>query len=121
MGNPTRVLLITRAGPLADGLAGLLISIPGVEIVGPVKRLSLALATVAELAPAMIIVESGAFAQKITTFVRELKAISPASRCIVIVDDVPQQQAAKAAGADAVLLKGCRPSEVLATVRDRSA
>ncbi len=121
MGNPARVLLLTRIGPLADGLSGLLISIPDVQIVGPVPSLSLALAALAELTPATIIVESGTFRREISAVICKLKATSPTNRCIVIADDVQQQQAALAAGADAALLKGCRPSEVLATVRGRSA
>ncbi|MDP2661537.1 MAG: hypothetical protein Q8R28_12490 [Dehalococcoidia bacterium] len=111
------MLLVAGAGPLADGLAGLLTRIPGVEIVGRVEDLPSVLVTVSQLGPTTVVLDSGPFAEQTPAMVRQLRAALPGSRCIVLADDVQQQRAAQAAGADAALLKGCRPTELVATVQ----
>lgn len=117
MSSIARVLLVARAGPLADALAGLLMRIPGVEIVGRVEDLPSVLVIVSQLGPTTVVLDSGPFAEETPAMVRQLEAALPGSRCIVLADDVQQQWAAQTAGADAALLKGCRPANLVATVR----
>ncbi len=112
-----RLLLVAKAGPLADGLEGLLMTIPGVEIVGPVDGLSSALAAILELRPVVVLLDSGAVEGQPAAVVRQLRAVLPDSGCVVLADDVTQRRVAEEGGADAVLLKGCRPAELAAAVR----
>ena len=113
----TRLLLVARPGPLADGLLGLLARIPGVEIVGPVDDLPSVLLAMSQLGPATLVIDSGPFGEQVSAVVRQLGIECPGSRCIVLADDVHQQRAVQRAGADAALLKGCPPAELVATVR----
>ncbi len=118
MAKSARLILVARAGPLADGLQGLLATIPGVEIVGPVDGLLPVLATMSQPGPATVLLDSGSFAKQCPTMVRQLRAVLPGIKFMVLADDVSQQRAAENAGADIVLLKGCRPAELVAAVRD---
>ena len=116
MAGPTRLLLlITRAGPLAEGLCGLLSTIPGIEIAGPVDSLDDALALAARRRPTLVLVDLGPFAAQAPAVVGLLKMALDSAH-VLLADDVEQQRAAAAAGADAVLLKGSRPSELATTV-----
>lgn len=112
-----RLLLVAKAGPLADGLRGLLMTIPGVEIVGPEEELSSALAAILKHRPAVVLLEADLAERKPAAVVRQLKAMSPNSSCVVLADDVTQRRVAEEEGADAVLLKGCRPAELVDAVR----
>lgn len=117
MTSSAQLLLVVRPGPLAEGLSGVLMAIPGVEIIGQVEDLSSALVMMLGLGQAAVLLDSGPFAEETPAMVRRLKAVLPGSRCIVLADDVQQQRAAENAGADAVLLKGCRPAEIVAAIR----
>jgi DNA-binding NarL/FixJ family response regulator len=47
------------------------------------------------------------------TAIAKIKSRWPAVRCVVLVDTVAQQQAARAAGAEEALIKGVRPDKLL--------
>lgn len=54
--------------------------------------------------------------KEVSAMLERIKAMQPQIRCIVLVNTVDQQQAAKSAGADAVLLKGFSTKNLLGTV-----
>ena len=50
------------------------------------------------------------------TVLKEIRTRWPLTRCIVLADDVQQQQESEAAGADAVLIKGFPAVKLVATI-----
>jgi DNA-binding NarL/FixJ family response regulator len=50
------------------------------------------------------------------TAIDKIKSRWPAVRCVVLVDTVAQQQAARAAGAEEALIKGVRPDRLLRSI-----
>ena len=117
MGATARLLLLARPGPLADGLLGFLKTIPGVHVVGHLSELPSSNAETAELDPAVVVLAFGTSAQRNLAALTRLDATLPESKCIVVANDIQQQQAAATHGADAVLLNGCRPAELVAAIR----
>ena len=109
-------LLVARPGPLKDGLRALLTAIPQIDTVGQVRDLSAAPVVAAEFQPRLVIVDGGWPRLDLAALLREIQAVAPGTRSIVLAQDVPQQAAAQAAGADAVLLIGSFADELAYTV-----
>lgn len=117
MGAIARLLLVAKSGPLADGLLGFLAAIPEVQVIGHLDRCPASTATVADLHPSVVVLAFGRLAEQDLAAVRRLRAALPESRCVVLAQDVQQQRVAQTAGADAVLINGCRPGELVAAIR----
>jgi DNA-binding NarL/FixJ family response regulator len=61
----------------------------------------------------LIIAEPGQVGDVLPTLIRQVKAASPRTRCLVWADSPSQQQTAKRAGADDVFLKGCKAERLV--------
>ncbi|MGE5619120.1 MAG: hypothetical protein ACM3US_07665 [Sphingomonadaceae bacterium] len=113
----SRLLLVVKAGPLADGLQGLLKTIPGVEAIVWTNSFPSTLAEMVALRPAVIVLDLDPVEAQPAEVLCRLKTAFPDSSYVVLANDVAQRRVAEEAGADAVLLMGCRPSELVETVR----
>lgn len=109
-------LLVARPGPLKDGLRALLTAIPQIDIVAQVRDVATAPVVAAEFQPRLLIVDGGLPRLDLAALLPEIKALSAPTRCIVLAQDVAQQQTAAAAGADAVLLIGSFAEELAQVV-----
>ena len=112
----TAALIVAKPGPLRDGLRALMTATPQIEAVEEVEDISLALRVVFEHCPDLVVLDSDLANGEVWMTVRRTKARCPGVRCIVLANDIQQNQEAEAAGADAVLLKGFPAASLIATI-----
>lgn len=110
------LLLVVEPGPLADGLLAVLASTPGLEVCGRVDSLGASSNHWARPAPSEVLLDAGSHDLDLAATIALIRSLWPGTKCLVLADDVAQHRAAQRAGADAVLLKGCKPSELVLTV-----
>lgn len=118
MKNQVSVLIISGSGQLRASLQVLLAAIPQVEIVKQADNVPPASAMGAQYPPALVLLDCDLPHAGPVATLGQIKAEWPRTRFVVLVDDEQEQQAAKAAGADVVLMKGVLASRFLATVED---
>jgi DNA-binding NarL/FixJ family response regulator len=106
MASRMLALLVVWPGPLREALRTLMTSIPGVEIAGEAGDTSSALRMISEHQPDLVLVDADLPGGEAWRTLKQMKEKWPPIRCVVLTDHSCQQQAAKAADADAVLQKG---------------
>jgi two-component system nitrate/nitrite response regulator NarL len=106
-------LIVAEPGPLRDGLRALLRATPQISAVIQVDNTSSALGAVVEHYPALVLLDASLFDSGALSLVRMIKAEGIRSRCLVLADDVQQQQEARSVGADVALLKGFSAAKLL--------
>lgn len=104
---------------MRDGLQALLRTIPEIEIVGRVDYDSQALALIAQQQPALVLLDSSLTLREMLPALMQIKGGYPRTRCIVLVENVQQQSAAREAGADTALIAGFS-AEVLHAAIDQA-
>jgi len=114
--NQTRALIVTHRGALQNGLQALVTSIPQVDIIGQVDNGSQALAIIQKLHPDLVLLDTNLPGNEEWQVLEQMKALRPETRCIVLADDVRQQQEATQRKADVVLLKGFPPAKLAETI-----
>lgn len=110
MNQPMSALIVAPPGLLRVGLRAALTALAPLETVGEADSAMHAMDMVHD--PSLVLLSDEGPDNSVAT-IREIKARWPAAWCIVLVDTVAQQQAAKAGGADEVLIKGVRAEELL--------
>jgi DNA-binding NarL/FixJ family response regulator len=114
----TRVLIVDDHPVFRDGLAGLLATVPEVQVVGTAGTAEEAIAAVNETWPDVVLMDinlPGASGVEATRWVMQ---IAPATAVLVIsmVDDDDSVFAALAAGARGYVLKGASATEITAAL-----
>lgn len=94
---------------LQDALAVLLKSEQDVKLIACTATVQTLLLLSLEQAPDLVILEADDRDERASDLVRQIKAIWPASRCLVLVEHNRQRGLMQSAGADEVLLKGIPP------------
>jgi DNA-binding NarL/FixJ family response regulator len=119
----TRVLIVDDHPVFRDGLAGLLATLPEVEIVGTAGSAEEALAALTETAPDVVLMDINLPGASGVEATRRAIQIAPATAVLVIsmVDDDDSVFAALAAGARGYVLKGATAAEITAALRTVSA
>jgi DNA-binding NarL/FixJ family response regulator len=100
------LLLVARPGRMREGLQALLRTIPEIEIVGQADWESQALAMIALQHPALVLLDSSLTPGEMLPTLLRIKGEYPRMRCIVLVENAQQQDAARDAGADTALIRG---------------
>ncbi len=103
---------------MRDGLQALLRTIPEIEIVGLADCESEALVLIAQQQPAIVLLDSSLTHRETLPTLMQIKGGYPRTRCIVLVENVQQQGAAREAGADTALITGFS-AEVLHSAIDQ--
>lgn len=114
--NRTLVLIVVRPGPLRDGVEALMATVPRIEIVGKVESASSALRLVLSCRPNLMLLDAGLSGDESWNLLTHCRKEHPELRCIVFVDDAEEVREGRAAGADAVFLKGFPAEEIVGTV-----
>jgi DNA-binding NarL/FixJ family response regulator len=114
MNQQSSALLVAPPGLLREGLRAVLNALPNLDTVPEADTVAQALATVHE--PVFVLLSAEGPENGIFTAIQKIKARWPAVPCIVLVDTVAQQQAAGAAGAEEVVIKGVRPDKLLRSI-----
>jgi len=93
-----------------------LASVPDVEVLGKTAWASQALSLATQRTPDLLLLEAGLQGRASWRVLGHLHTEHPGLRSIVLADDTEQVREARAAGADAVLLKGFPPDRFVRTV-----
>jgi DNA-binding NarL/FixJ family response regulator len=119
----TRVLIVDDHPVFRDGLAGLLATLPDVEIAGTAGTAEEALAVLQDSAPDIVLMDINLPGASGVEATRGVLAAAPATAVLVVsmVDDDDSVFAALAAGARGYLLKGASASEITAALRTVAA
>jgi DNA-binding NarL/FixJ family response regulator len=114
----TRVLIVDDHPVFRDGLAGLLATVPGVEVAGSAGSAEEALADLARTAPDVVLMDINLPGASGVEATRSVLAAAPATAVLVIsmVDDDDSVFAALAAGARGYVLKGATAAEITAAL-----
>jgi DNA-binding NarL/FixJ family response regulator len=118
----TRVLIVDDHPVFRDGLAGLLATLPEVEITGAVGTAEEALAALEENASDIVLMDINLPGASGVEATRRVSAVAPATAVLVVtmVDD-DSVFAALAAGARGYILKGASAGEITAALRTVAA
>ena len=110
------ILVVARPNRWRDALCALLATAPGMDVVGPVQDVSSALRFINEHPPALVLLDACLSDGEIEAMLKQIKTNNSPTRCIYLADNARQQQTARLAGADDVLLKGRLTANLLAAV-----
>lgn len=99
-------MIIARPSRLRDGLETLIAAIPQIDAITLVDDGLASSAVVAELCPALVLLDAAAFNDDCEPAVSVVKAAYPNTKCILLVDSLNELHGPQANDADRVLLKG---------------
>ena len=119
----TRVLIVDDHPLFRDGLAGLLATLPGIEVAGSAGTAAEALTAIRQSPPDVVLMDINLPGTSGVEATRQAVAVSPATAVLVItmVDDDDTVLAALAAGARGYVLKGASGDEIAAALRTVAA
>ena len=119
----TRVLIVDDHPVFRDGLAGLLATLPEVEVAGTAGTAEEALAVLSETMPDVVLMDINLPGASGVEATRRASQIAPATAVLVVsmVDDDDSVFAALAAGARGYVLKGASAAEITAALRTVAA
>lgn len=110
-------LIAIRPQSLRYSLQALLATLPPLKSVNSVGDAQSMVVVAAVLHPALAVLDIGLLGDTAEGVLEQVRAASPHTRHIVLVDNIEQQRAMEAARADAVLLKGLPAAELLAIAK----
>jgi len=118
----TRVLIVDDHPVFRDGLAGLLATVPGVEVTGTAGTAEEALAAIKDTTPDVVLMDINLPGASGVEATRRAAQIAPATAVLIVtmVDD-DTVFAALAAGARGYVLKGASADEITAALRTVAA
>ena len=114
--NKKVVIILANPGPLRDGLHALMFAMPQIGSITEMNDLQMALGTISEQLPSLVILDAELIKGNLSKAMELVKARWSQARCILLANDVREQQEAESAGVDAALLKGVPPTSITATV-----
>jgi DNA-binding NarL/FixJ family response regulator len=118
----TRLLTLVAAMPgrMRESLQILLETMPGV-VTDRADDGAMVLRMVVERQPDLVLLDTNLPGEPGWRVLAQIKALQPQTRCLVLAGSTLQRQAAQAAGADGVLLKGFSTAELFATIEEMLA
>jgi len=114
--NCVSALIISRPGPLRDGLRAVLTATYRVKLIGEASDTASALRVIQEHCPTLVLMDADLASGEAWNTLKAIKTDWPQVRCIVLASSVEQQKAAALAGADSAPLKGLLAEKLYATI-----
>jgi DNA-binding NarL/FixJ family response regulator len=117
-GNRAQVLIVGMSGRMQESLRSLLKAVPDIEVLLAEKGSLSVTETGSGQQPDLVLLD---FCRPTPELMQDLdwvKSHWPGTNCLVLADTARQQQLAKAAGADGVLLRGFAMPEFFSMLRD---
>lgn len=115
----TTALIVAKPSQFREGLQAILTAIPQIKQVSQVDDAPSALKMAAQHDPALILLDFDLSSRGVlAATLEQIKATWPHSQCIALVHNEPEDQIAKAAGADVVLMKGIPAAKLFAIVKE---
>ena len=111
-------LIVARPSRIRDGLRALLKAVPEIGGVFQANDGPSALNIIVERQPALVLLDFKLANNDIQNIARQIRAESPQTRCIIIVDNNRQRWMAKVADVDSVLLRGFSAEELFTTIEE---
>jgi DNA-binding NarL/FixJ family response regulator len=112
-----RVLIVDDSDRIRQGLHGLFELADDMRVVGEAVNGAQAVAIAAELLPDVVVMDVGMPVMDGIEATRLIHRARPATRVVLVTALPGQEEAARGAGADALLFKDSDPEELLGTVR----
>lgn len=110
------ILIIARPERLREALRALLAPMPYLGTVSSVDNVPAALKTINEQTPQLVLLGDNLSDNEVKAALRGIKTEQPETHCIVLAHSTWQEQVARLAGADEVVLNGRPTVELLDTV-----
>lgn len=114
--NHAPVLIVANPGRIRDSLRALLGSISQIGIVFQANDSPSALKIIVDCQPALVLLDFKLANNDIQSILRQIRAGSPQTRCVILVDTIQQRWMAKVADVDSVLLTGFSAEELFTTI-----
>jgi DNA-binding NarL/FixJ family response regulator len=118
MGQTRRVLIADDRARSRHGLRALLTTYPGIEVVGEAGNGKEALRLVEERQPDAVVMDAKMPGMDGLTATRAIKGRWPEIKVIMLTMYSARRADALGSGADAFLMKGCPPQELLSAILD---
>ena len=109
-------LIVANPGRIRDSLKTMLRAVPHIQTIYQANDAPTASKIISEHRPALVLLDSKLANNDIQSVSRQIKTVSPQTRCIVLVDNIQQQWMAKVADADTVLAIGCPATKFLTII-----
>lgn len=117
MGQFWKALIVAKPGRVRDGLQALLTAIPEIGSAELTDNTASALRTITEQRPDLVLLDFSLTGDEIQAMLRQIRAGSGQTKCLVLADDALEQGIAEASGADGVLIKGFTAQRLIETIR----
>jgi DNA-binding NarL/FixJ family response regulator len=114
MDQQTLALIVAPPGVLRQSLRATVVALHRLETIDEADTITQAILMNHD--PALVLFSVEGPEIKHLAAIRMIKTRWPAARCIALVDTVAQKQPAREEGAEAVLVKGVRPAELLSKI-----
>ncbi len=112
-----KTIIVAKPGRLRDGLHSLVVALPHVEVIGLASDGHSALAMAKEHQPSLILLDSSLPESEVFSIIREIKAITTQTRCILLAEKTQQYQPAMQTGVDEVLFRGFTAAELFGAIQ----
>jgi DNA-binding NarL/FixJ family response regulator len=116
-----RTVAIVAPQWLQDGLAVVIKSIPGLQLVACTGSINTLFLLDLEHAPDLVVFTLDTPDSKASIPIRQIKFIYPQARCLALIQNPAQSDSALATGADETLLQGASAEQFCAAVRRQTA
>lgn len=116
--QPAVALIVAKPGVLRNSLFSLINTLPQIEIVAECRDMPSLLRMGSKIQPDLLLMETDLPESHVHESLEQINREWPATRTVLLVDNVAQQLEAESAGADVVLFKGHRAAGLLGIFED---
>ena len=116
--KPILTLIATASDSLQSGLMAIMSTTSQVYAFILAKESAVAHRMIAERQPALVLLDMALPGEGAQRVMQQIRSRWPLTRCIALADNVQQQQEARVAGADVVLIKGFPPAKLIAAIEE---